>query len=240
MCKINRAMGITSGNRILTVAASGTHAISKLIADPEQVVALDISTPQLHMSKLQATGIKLLSRMEFCRLLGINRKSISSTERIKIYQHIRSSLEYDTMTFWDRSMMDIADGVLYCGELVKAWYDPICALIPTIHDEATVQYFLKLGDNMEEQRRFYDQIWNTAKWRQCYESMMKKGEFYSRVSESFEDVGVKHETMFPNLFDRVVRHIPNNANEFLKPLLTGDMTEVVHCQLILERGILNS
>ncbi|CAH1782034.1 unnamed protein product [Owenia fusiformis] len=224
MCKINTIMDIKPGDKILTVAASGTHALSKLLADPEEVVAVDISRPQLHMSKLQATAIKLLSREEFCKFIGINRKSTPSKERIKMYRYVRSALETDTRTFWDRAIDDIGNGVIYCGEHNKAWCEPLLDILPNIHDEATIQKFLALGNDMDEQIHFYDEIWNTPMWRLKYEEMSRNNSSFSKMNETFEDVGINHEKMSLNLFDRWIRHVPNNKNEFLEVLLTGEST----------------
>ncbi|CAH1792625.1 unnamed protein product [Owenia fusiformis] len=221
--KINTAMGIKSGDRILTIAASGTHALSKLFADPESILAVDTSAPQLHMAKLQVTGMKLLAREEFCSLIGINRKQIPKTERIKIYEHIRSDLESDTLDFWNKHIDDIADGVLYCGEYSKAFDNELNDILHTVHGESTIKEFLALGDNMEEQRRFQKEIWNTPELHEAFEGRFKKSTILS--VNLYENINTTLGKLYLNQLNNMINHIPNNENPSMEEILTGDVTE---------------
>ncbi|CAH1792821.1 unnamed protein product [Owenia fusiformis] len=220
MEKVNKLMQIRAGHKILTIAGNGTHALSKLLADPEQVIALDVDAPALHMAKLQATGMELLSRNEFCSLIGINRRTVPPNERLKIYEHIRLALEPETAAFWDLSLNYIKDGLLYCGvidQTVTAFSDSV---LPLIHDNSTIQEYLALGNDMNEQIRYHEEIWNSEIWRKEYMIMRNKN--MSTVSGPMEDINYGLACL--RQYDRVIRHVPNNKNVFLETLLTGDIT----------------
>ncbi|CAH1782400.1 unnamed protein product [Owenia fusiformis] len=226
MRKINAMMNINSGDRILTVAASGAHAISKLLADPEEVVALDISASQLRMSKLQAVGMKLLSREEFCTFIGINRELTPSKERMQIYEDIRSALDADSIEFWDRSKNLIKDGILYCGEFENAFINSFNAFYPTEQDKATIRQFLELGDDMETQRRVYKGLRETSQWRAVFRNLLNF-ECFSIMRNVLED-DQEFDTLLLNTFNHVCNNVPNNRSHMLESYMTGDLTI---CQL---------
>ncbi|CAH1792861.1 unnamed protein product, partial [Owenia fusiformis] len=174
MERVNTLMKIKSGDRILTVAANGSHALSKLLADPKEVIALDVSAPQLHMAKLQATGMELLSRSDFCTLIGINRRKIAKSERLELYEHIRSALKPETKAYWDKCLNYIEDGLLYCGKQDRIVNEFSKSRLPEIHDDSTIKQYLELGDDMGEQLRFHNEIWNSKPWRKEYTNMRNK------------------------------------------------------------------
>ncbi|CAH1800901.1 unnamed protein product, partial [Owenia fusiformis] len=235
MEKVNALMGIKTGDKILTIAANGAHALSKLLADPAEVIALDASAPQLHMAKLQASAMKLLSREEFCTLIGIDRMRIPSEERIKMYRDIRSSLESETMAYWDAFTKDIGEGFLYCGEYENGYTNLLKDMIPSIHDKATVEEFLALGDNMEEQIRYYEDIWSTSQWCAVYKGMARNA-FFSRASTALNIDFSTLSTYLLNQFEKMIRHTPNKRNEFLEAFLTGDINGSCKLHAYLREG----
>ncbi|CAH1799107.1 unnamed protein product [Owenia fusiformis] len=232
MSKINSVMRIKPGDKVLTIAASGTHAISHLLADPQQVIALDLFPPQIYISKLQATAMKLLSRDEFSKFIGINRKAINPTERVKIYQDIRMALEPNTKEFWDKSLQDIKEGIFYCGEFNKLVATLSDELLPKVHNKAMIERYLALGDNMKEQVHFHDAIWDTEQWRIAYKSM--RDLMIGPMRDLIEEIDIT--TACLHQYNRVIRNVPNNKNEFLEPLLTGDISGKYLMPLYLREG----
>ncbi|CAH1782213.1 unnamed protein product [Owenia fusiformis] len=219
--EINKLMNIKTGDRILTVAASGTHALEKLLANPEEIIAVDLHVEQLYLAKLQAEGMRQLTREEFCRFVGINRRSTQPLERVSIYNTICGNLDTKTKEFWDANIASIEMGIWYIGRLEMTIVLLGHKIFSSIHDKNTTAEFLALGDDMKKQIEFFETIWNTSSWRRAYKDIRVQGS--KILKKSVIPANTDYGQACLDQFDKSIRNVPNNKNHLLQFLLTEDV-----------------
>jgi S-adenosylmethionine-diacylglycerol 3-amino-3-carboxypropyl transferase len=75
-----------SGDKILSIAASGDNSLALLTQNPEIVVAFDINETQLFLTELKQMAIKVLEYPDVLELIGITH----STNRIKHFYSLKT------------------------------------------------------------------------------------------------------------------------------------------------------
>ena len=100
--------------RILLVASGGCSALSLLsLPSVAYIAAVDLSSAQLHLVELRRQALLHLSLVEQLRLIGDN---ADETQRITLYERLRSHLPNATRTHWDQRLDQIGYGVNHVGK----------------------------------------------------------------------------------------------------------------------------
>ena len=158
------ALAPKKSDRCLSIASGGDNSLSLLSSDPAIVIALDISAAQIALVALKAAAIASLRREEFLGFAGFR---TPSNDRIEIYRSLREGLSVDARNYWDSRHEVITNGIIHAGKfehyfsLFRRW------IIPLVHNRRTVQA-LTAPKNAEERRRFYNEEWNTPRWRALF------------------------------------------------------------------------
>jgi S-adenosylmethionine-diacylglycerol 3-amino-3-carboxypropyl transferase len=99
---------------VLSVASAGDTALSLLALGAREVIAVDISEPQLHLCRLKAAAVKCLDREDAAALLGFTDGSTSDRQRW--LAECVSDLPSATAEFW-RAHEDMlrTRGAIWCG-----------------------------------------------------------------------------------------------------------------------------
>ncbi|MGL5062297.1 MAG: DUF3419 family protein, partial [Microcoleus sp.] len=102
--------------RILLIASGGCTALSLLVnPNVAQIEAVDLNPAQLHLVELRRQALLHLSLDEQLRLIGVN-LAADETERLALYDKLRSHLPDATQVFWDKRLEQIAFGVNRIGK----------------------------------------------------------------------------------------------------------------------------
>lgn len=101
--------------RILTIASGGCTALS-LLAHPAiaRIDAIDVNPAQLHLVELRRQALLHLNLNEQLQSIGADLTS-GESDRIRLYQQLRSHLPRSTQIFWDERLEQIAFGVNRVG-----------------------------------------------------------------------------------------------------------------------------
>ncbi|MFA7595802.1 MAG: DUF3419 family protein [Novosphingobium sp.] len=93
------AMAITPDCRIITIASGGCNALSYLIADPRQVIAVDLNTAHVALNRLKIAAIKHLPDYEhFSRFFA----EADSPANIAAYRrYLAPQLDQATQRYWE-------------------------------------------------------------------------------------------------------------------------------------------
>ncbi|GAB6038459.1 DUF3419 family protein [Fundidesulfovibrio butyratiphilus] len=93
------AMALGPGHRVLTIASGGCNILHYLMADPEEVAAVDLNHHHLHLSRLKVAAVRRLpSHDQFFRFFG----QADQPANLEAYENaIRPSLPHDTRAYWD-------------------------------------------------------------------------------------------------------------------------------------------
>ncbi|MEM6503826.1 MAG: DUF3419 family protein [Planctomycetota bacterium] len=167
-----RGLAIQPGDRCLSIASAGDNALAMLTADPSVVYAVDLSRAQLACVQLRIAMYRSLEHEEFLRLIGS--RSATPEERHLLYQQCRGELDEQSRAFWDARPNEIAAGIGEAGKferyfrLFRRW------VLPLVHRRGVVNELFRYRDP-EDRARFYDQRFDTPRWRLMFRV------FFSRV-----------------------------------------------------------
>jgi S-adenosylmethionine-diacylglycerol 3-amino-3-carboxypropyl transferase len=145
---------------VLSIASAGDNALALLGAGAARVVAVDLNPAQLAAVALRVAAYRTLAHGELLELIG----SRPSERRAALYARCRPQLSPPERAFWDAQPAAIAAGIGGAGRferyfrLFRTW------MLPLVHRRRTVQALLR-GGNPSERERFYQERWNTWRWR---------------------------------------------------------------------------
>jgi S-adenosylmethionine-diacylglycerol 3-amino-3-carboxypropyl transferase len=154
-------LDVQPGDVCVSIASAGDNSLALLTRRPRRVIALDLSPAQLACMALRVAAYRELSHGELLELLG----SRISVRREELYRRCRSQLDSDVRAFWDDHREDIQQGIGGAGKferyfrLFRRW------VLPLVHRHATVDCLLAGGGSGDQRRAFYEQHWNTWRWR---------------------------------------------------------------------------
>lgn len=194
-----RALGIRADDRILCVTGSGDRPLDLLPEDPGRIVAIDLNPAQNHLLSLKMAALKRLSYPDYRAFLGLDRAGEKS--RAAVWKGLEDALPPASRDFWNRHPEMIRDGVIYRGRWERhfrrvARFGRL--LRPGLIDR------LFSFDDLEEQRTFLREKWDTPAWRTAWRAVC-----HPRVSRAvFGDPAFyAHVAVSPGrvLYDRMIR-----------------------------------
>ncbi|TVP76778.1 MAG: DUF3419 family protein [Gemmatimonadales bacterium] len=160
---------MAAGGRLLSVASAGDNALALLTLDPAQVVAIDLSPAQLACVELRMAALGQLDEPALVGFLGLE----AAPDRADTYAGLRSSLSSGARSFWDAHPGAIARGIIHSGKFERYLQAFRKYLLPVVHRRSRIEA-LRRDRPLEERRAFYDDEWDTRRWRTLF------GVFFSR------------------------------------------------------------
>lgn len=148
------------GTRMLAIASAGDNAFA-LLAEGADVVAADLSTAQLALVELKRAAIRTLDDDTLHGFLGIARMR----NRLAVYRSL--PLPDDVREYWNANVAAIEAGVIHAGRFENYFRLFRRYVLPLVHSRKDVETLLA-HKSLNEQRRFYDEQWNTWRWRAMF------------------------------------------------------------------------
>jgi S-adenosylmethionine:diacylglycerol 3-amino-3-carboxypropyl transferase len=144
------------------VTGGGDRPLDLLTVAPARIVAIDFVPAQNHLLRLKMAAIAALDYDEYAAFLGLT--EASPRWRATILDD-RLALPPATRAFWRGQKHAVGRGILYQGRWERH-YGRVAAFTRLIRgrDLNTLFGF----DDLEEQRRFVDERWDTSVWRLAY------------------------------------------------------------------------
>ena len=146
--------------RVLSIASSGDNALALLTCDPAEVVAVDLSAPQLAACELRIVAWRHLEREELLAFLGVT----TLADRLGVYRGLRMELSQGARDYWDGHARSVAGGVIHAGKFERYLRGFRRFVLPLVHSRRTIERLLA-ERSREERERFYAEEWDTARWR---------------------------------------------------------------------------
>lgn len=152
------AMELTSGHRVVTIASGGCNALSYLLHDPAEVVAIDLNRAHVALGRLKCAAIRYLPEYEsFFRLFGDG----ADPRNITVFDHhLRDRLDPETRGWWHgrgprgtRRIRGFARGIYREGLLGR--FIALLHLVARLHGRDLRR--LLEADNPAEQRRLFEE-----------------------------------------------------------------------------------
>lgn len=207
------------GDRLLSIGSGGDNSFSLLTRNPGEVVIVDNNPAQLYLIELKTAAIGLLDYDNLLGFLGYR----AGKRREEHYRELRRHLSEEARSFWDLKPDWIESGVIHCGkfesyfQLFSKW------VIPLIHGRATI-YRLQESKSVQAQEEFYEQSWNTMRWRLLFRLFFSRAAMakLGRDPAYFGQVGV---SVADFVFKRAEQHLKSRhaqGNHMLAYNLRGD------------------
>lgn len=212
------------GERIMSIASAGDNCFSLLSTAPSLVCAADLSYPQLFLTELKRTAFAKLDYQDVLQFLGFR----PSENRWKLYQSLKSSLQPSTQSYWDAHQKVIETGVIEHGKLENYFRLFAKRVLPLIHSKKRIAELLR-PKSAEAQAAFYDNTWNSWRWRMLFRLFFSKTVMgrKGRDPEFLRQVeGPVHQMIFEQS-ERHLKHPAVSNNLFLRRIVTGSYGDLL-------------
>ncbi len=156
-------LAVQPGDTCLSIASAGDNTLALLSKRPARVIALDLSAAQLACLELRVASYRELAHRELLELMG----STPSNRREELYRRCRSQLTPEVRRFWDAHTADIAAGIGGAGKFERYFSLFRRRVLPLVHSHTRIEQLLR-GGTLEERQAFYQQQWDTWRWRAMF------------------------------------------------------------------------
>ncbi|MEM0969612.1 MAG: DUF3419 family protein, partial [Verrucomicrobiota bacterium] len=202
----------------VSIASAGDNSLSLLTKDPAKVIAVDLNPAQLACLELRVAAYKTLNHSELLELIGAR----ESSQRWKWYTACRESLEGAVRDFWDERRNLIEGGIGAAGKFEGYFRLFRERFLPWVHDRRSVERLLSI-DTVEEARLFYEEVWNSVRWRWLFSLFFSRTVMglAGRDPAFFQYVDGP---VAPRILERTkhaLTEIPPATNPYLHWILTG-------------------
>ncbi len=220
------ALRIQPTDRLVTVTSGGCNTLTLLLEDPREVFAVDIDPAQSHVLELKIAAMRRLQYAEFLEFLGLRK----SSRRIEMYHRLLDDLPSEARAFWDANRPLIEAGFLGTGRYER-FIALFRALLRILQGKKRIERLFE-NNTLESQRSYFEDVWNTRRWRGLFDVFFSKRVLGRRGLSAdyfqFEDGSAS----FAESFFRRTRHalteLPVRGNYFLSQYLLGRYLEERH------------
>ena len=163
------SLNIQENDICFGILSAGDNVFSMLAENPEKVVALDISFPQIALAKLKKEVFNSFSYDEMLEFMGVTK----SDRRIEMYDRINENLDKEVKEYWDFNREAIENGIIHTGKFEKFFKIFREKILPFVHNRKRVE---KLLEDKPEQERvdYYDKYWNNFRWKLMFKLFLSK------------------------------------------------------------------
>jgi S-adenosylmethionine-diacylglycerol 3-amino-3-carboxypropyl transferase len=212
------ALNITGADRVLTVTSGGCTALTLLAEGPASLTTIDLNPTQNFLLELKVAALTQLPLDQTRRFLGARK----GFDRMALYLHVRESLSTEARAYWDHRPRDVRRGVLHAGttEQMMRWMPFLVFLL--VHSRKRARELLRLRTT-EEVHRYFEDTWNTPRWRGALRLAFHPALFRQRLGNGFfERLGsTSPDNLWAARMKRLFTQTPPRKNYFFTQLLFG-------------------
>jgi S-adenosylmethionine-diacylglycerol 3-amino-3-carboxypropyl transferase len=165
------ALAPRPGHTLVSICSAGDNTLALLTGRPSRVVAVDLSAAQIACLELRVAAYRALSHPELLQLVG----SRPCGDRRALYRRCRSQLSTEAQAFWDAHGDEIDAGIGGAGKFERYFALFRQRVLPLVHSRSDVERLLTGAPTPEARERFYQEVWNTWRWRGMFQV------FFSRL-----------------------------------------------------------
>lgn len=218
--------------RILSIASAGDNSLT-LLSTGAEVVAVDLSLPQLAHLELRAAAFRHLSYDDTLAFLGARP---ASAERLEIYKSLKESLSLESRLFWEQNKAALHGGLIHAGKFEDYFALFRTRVLPLVHSPAVIDALLSPRERLARYE-FYDQSWNTRRWRLLFKLFFSRRVMGSlgRDTEFFRYVEGPVSREILRRAERALKELPTDTNPYLTYILRGNFEDALPDYLQEER-----
>jgi S-adenosylmethionine-diacylglycerol 3-amino-3-carboxypropyl transferase len=214
-----RALAIKPGDTVTTISSGGCNTLTLLLDDPGKICAVDINPSQSFLLELKIAAVRNLDHEELLAFLGL----APSENRMKLFQRLARDLTSEALAYWTVKAEQVRRGVVYTGRY-ESFIGRFVRFLGVVQGKKRIENFFRCA-TLEDQRAYFDRVWNTLQWRLLFKLAFNKRMLAKRGLTTnyfkFDDGS----SSFAESFFRRSRHamcdIPIATNYFLAQYLRG-------------------
>jgi len=219
---------VARGGRLLSIASAGDNALALLTLDPAEVVAVDLSAAQLACVALRVAAFRRLEHAPLLEFLGVHGGQDEGARRGRLatYARLRADLPADAARFWDAHGDVLAGGAIHGGKFERYFHGFRRYVLPLVHSRRTVEALLA-ARTPAERERFYEQRWNTWRWRSLFQVFFSRAVMgrLGRDPEFFSHVDGPVATRILQRTRYAFTALPTEDNPYLAYTMTGNFRD---------------
>lgn len=156
--------------RLVCISAGGGRVLNLLEEGAEEIWAVDVNPPQLHLLELKVASIRSLEHAAYLEFLGVR----TSLRRLDIYESLRPQLSPAAQSYFDTRPDLVLRGALYQGSLERF----LARYVARIMQFFCGRWIARLFDcrSLTEQSRLLPR-YNTPLFRLVGHTLCRKGFF---------------------------------------------------------------
>ncbi len=233
-----RALQIQPGEAIVTIGSGGCNTFDLLLEDPGRIFAVDINPCQSHLLELKCAAIRRLDLDDLHAFLGLKQTG----NRLEVFESLKSDLSPPALAYWRSHAKSVNDGVVYQGRYEK-FLRYFRKLLHLTQGTKRIDGLFQC-QSLDEQRAYFDRVWNTVQWRAIFHLLFNKGVLARRGLSAdyfrFDDGAASFADSFLQRSRRALRDIPIATNYFIAQYLLGRYTSPDAAPAYLRKETLRS
>jgi len=214
-----KAFKATEADEILSITSGGDNTLALALQGFKRIRAIDSNPAQNFLFELKLSAIKNLTYQDFLKFIGI----LPSAIRRKVFLKLKKDLSFDACRWWENNLLLIDRGIIHAGKFEKYLAFFRKNILPIIHSSKTIDELLSLK-TIENQKKFYDEKWNTLTWRLMFKLFFNKIllKWFGRAPHSFSHNKIKDvASYYLQKTQYALTEISVANNYFLDFILTG-------------------
>jgi S-adenosylmethionine-diacylglycerol 3-amino-3-carboxypropyl transferase len=229
---LREALAVGPEDDVLSICSAGDNSFSLLIDGARSVTAIDLSKPQLYLAQLKQVAAQNLPLEGLHCLLGLD----AFGRRVFLYHELREHLDEPARTWWDGHEELIRLGLLDQGRFERYLGVFRTRILPLVHRKSTIQSLIKQTGG-ESQAHFFDQRWDTWRWRGIFKLFFSKTVMArsGRSPEQFRYVEGPVSQEFLRRARHALRELSVRDNPFVEWILTGAYSDLECTHAYLSR-----
>lgn len=157
-----KALQIKPNSRVITITASGDRPFHALLDNPAQLTAVDSNAIQTDLLNLKSAALEALDFDEYIGFLGGH----NFHHREETFRKTLKNLDGRSARFWLENKEMVRKGILYQGRVEKVM--KVVAGTARLLRADKVRRLFEL-DNLEEQKKFVVDKWDTSSMRKVFD-----------------------------------------------------------------------
>ncbi len=217
---LRAALNIGPKTRVLSIASGGCNSLDLALAGAQEVVAVDLSKPQLAITELKLAAAEL-DYPDFLVLLGL-----AEGEAWALYQKLRGDLSEDARGFLDTCETAFDSGLLASGKFESYLATFRKKVLPLVHSQKRIANLFE-SQSLDEQRAFFDKRWDTWRWRTLFRVFFSRFVMarLGRSKAHFEQVEGKVADRLLERTEHVLCELDVGSNPYLQWILQGNFND---------------
>ncbi|MEP0822691.1 MAG: DUF3419 family protein [Ignavibacterium sp.] len=212
------AFGLGKDDVVLTITSGGCNALTFLLDDPQEIIALDLNPSQNHLLALKIAAFRHLTHDELLEFVGVR----PSDRRLDLYRKLRHDLDGNSRDYWEKQASKIREGIIHSGRferymrLLRFW-------LRLFIGRNTMEAFFAARDRKERDELYRTQ-WENILWVLFTRVLLSRSMMTLLFDKAFFaqlDARLSFGANFAAKTRRALTELPVQENYFLSYILLG-------------------